>query len=181
MKAVFVIVSVLTALQVFAAEAPATTPVATASVHREHKAHDHGAGQIGIAFDGTDGTIDFDIPAESIIGFEYEPTKLADKKKLSDGLQMLRSKINELIVFKGSSKCEITAQSVELERSEEKHSDIEGQYSVKCLQSPVGNTIVFKFHSQFKRIKKLQVQVVVDTLQKSAFISKDGEKIELKP
>lgn len=181
MKSLLVIGLALTGLNAVAAEAPATTPAATAHVHREHKAHDHGAGQIGIAFDGTDGKIDFDIPAESIVGFEYEPTKLADKKKLSDGLQLLRSKINDLIVFDSKAKCEITAQSVEVERSEAKHSDIEAQYSVKCLQSPVGSAITFKLHSQFKRIKKLQVQVVVDTLQKSASISKDGEKIELKP
>ena len=181
MKSVFIMAFTFYGLTVYAGEAPATTPVATIPVHREHKAHDHGAGQIGIAFDGTDGKIDFDIPAESIIGFEYEPTKLADKKKLSDGLQMLRSKINDLIIFEGKSKCEITVQSVELERSESKHSDIAGQYSVKCLESPLGSTIKFKLHSQFKRIKKLQVQVVVDSLQKSASISKDGEKIELKP
>lgn len=181
MKTFLVIAFALSTLQAFAAEAPATTPVATQVVHREHKAHDHGAGQIGVAFDGTDGKIDFDIPAESIVGFEYEPTKLADKKKLADSLQLLRSKINDLIVFDRNSKCEITAQSVELERSEAKHSDVEAQYSVKCLQSPLGSTITFKLHSQFKRIKKLQVQVVVDTLQKSASISKDGEKIELKP
>ncbi len=158
--------------------APAPTP---ASAHREHKAHDHGAGQIGLAFEGTDGKIDFDIPAESIVGFEYEPKKLSDKKKLSDSLQTLRSKINDMIIFDSKSKCEITAQSVEVERSEAKHSDIEAQYSVKCVQSPVGGAVTFKLHSQFKRIKKLQVQVVVDTLQRSAEISKDGEKIELKP
>lgn len=180
MKLFLVIAFAVSGLSAFAAEAPGSTQTSAAHAHREHKAHDHGAGQIGIAFDGTDGKIDFDIPAESIVGFEYEPTKLADKKKLSDGLQMLRSKINDLIVFESKSKCEITVQSVEIERSEAKHSDIEAQYSVKCLQSPMGTTIRFKLHSQFKRIKNLQIQMVVDTLQKSASINRD-EKIELKP
>ena len=181
MKSFLVVTLTFWGLNTFAAETPTITKTSTTHGHREHKAHDHGAGQIGIAFDGTDGKIDFDIPAESIIGFEYEPKKLADKKKLSDSLQTLRSKINDMIVFDSKSKCEITAQSVEVERSEEKHSEIEAQYSVKCLQSPVGGTLTFKLHSQFKRIKKLQVQVAIDTLQKSAEVSKDGQKIELKP
>ena len=175
MKLLAVILLTLFALNSYATSASATP------THREHKAHDHGAGQIGLAFEGTDGKIDFDIPAESIVGFEYEPKKLGDKKKLSDSLQTLRSKIKDMIIFDSKSKCDITAQSVEVERSEAKHSDIEAQYSVKCLQSPVGGTVTFKLHSQFKRIKKLQVQVVIDTLQTSAEISKDGDKIELKP
>ena len=175
-----VLVSVFSYGVLAASSAPAAQAPA-AHEHREHKAHDHGAGQIGIAFEGLEGKIDFDIPAESIIGFEYEPTKLEDKKRLSDGLQLLRNKIGDMIVFEGGAKCQITVQSVEVVREGAKHSDIEALYNVKCAQSPLNGQIVFKLHSQFKRIKKLQVSVVVDTLQKSATIAKDGEKVELKP
>lgn len=147
--------------------------------HREHKAHSHGVGQMGIAFEGAKGEIDFDIPGESVIGFEHKATKKADIKKTEDAIRLLTTKISEMVVFDAALKCVITPNDIKIVH-EGQHSEVEARFSVQCEKTPASTDITFNFQKVFKRIKKVEVQVVADTLQKAATIQNDGAKITLK-
>ncbi len=41
--------------------------------HRQHSVHKHGAGTLGIAFDGKNGKLEFKIPSDSIFGISKTP------------------------------------------------------------------------------------------------------------
>lgn len=164
--------------------------------HREHGAHVHGAGTLGIAFDEAKGTLEFKIPSESIFGFEYTPTKEKDKKAMKDGLEKLETKISEMVVFDSSLNCLITKEKLEVVKEKHDgedadhdkkqdehhggHSETVAIFLVKCDKSPVGTRIVFNFQKFFPRIKDLDIQVLAGAVQKSVEAKKNGASVEVK-
>lgn len=148
--------------------------------HREHSAHAHGAGNLGIAFEGAKGQIDFKIPSESIFGFEYVAKSEKDKKKRDEGLIKLETKISEMVVFDSSLNCKITKDKIEVVAESIKHSNAVAAYNVVCDKSPVGTEITFNFQKQFPKIKDLEVQVIADNVQKSVEVEKNNTKLLLK-
>lgn len=148
--------------------------------HREHSAHAHGAGTLGIAFEGPIGKIDFKMPSESIFGFEYVARTAKDKKKRDEALNLLESKISEMIVFDSKLNCRITKEKIEVAVESAKHSSTSASFNVKCDQSPVGTEIVFNFQKQFPKIKDLEVEAVADDVQKAVEATKNNTRLFLK-
>lgn len=151
-----------------------------ASEHRQHSAHAHGLGTLGIAFEGSKGNVEFKIPGESIFGFEHEAKSSKDKKQKSDALAKLENKISEMLVFDPALNCKITKNKIEIIAESDKHSNIMAMYSVVCSKSPLGTEIIFNFQKQFPKIKDLDVQVIIDNLQKSIEVKKNDTKLFLK-
>lgn len=148
--------------------------------HREHGAHAHGAGSLGIAFEGSSGRIDFKMPGESIIGFEYVAKSAKDKSKRDTALLVLEKSIAEMIVFEASLNCSFTKEKIEVVAESAKHSSVVAGFNIACAKSPVGSEIVFNFQKQFPKIKDLDVEVVADAVQKSVEVKKNNTKLLLK-
>ncbi len=149
--------------------------------HREHKAHQHGAAELAIAFQGNTGSIDLLAPSESVFGFEHEAKKETDKKKQQDGLALLENNLTAMIQFDQSLKCELTKDVVYVEREKNsKHSSVHAQFKVVCAKSPAGTAITFNIQKSFPKMKNVSAQLIVDDLQKSAQINKDATVVELK-
>ena len=148
--------------------------------HREHGVHAHGAGTLGIAFEGTSGRIDLKITSESIVGFEYAPKSAKDKKKRDTALLTLEKNISEMIVFDPSLNCRISKEKIEIVAESEKHSNLVAGFGVACGKSPVGTEIVLNFQKQFPNIKDLDVEVVADNIQKSVEAKKNSTRLLLK-
>ncbi|MEK6627225.1 MAG: DUF2796 domain-containing protein [Bdellovibrionota bacterium] len=148
--------------------------------NREHGAHAHGAGTLGIAFEGTKCSIEFKIPNETLFGFEYKAKSAKDKKKRDDALSKLESKISEMLVFDSSLNCKIEKNKIEVIAESDKHSSTMAVFSIICDKSPLGTEITFNFQKQFPKIKDLDVQFIVDNLQKSVEVKKNDTKLFLK-
>ena len=148
--------------------------------HREHGAHSHGAADLGIAFEGASGKIEFKTPADGIVGFEHKAVKSADKKKFEAALKNFESKFSEMISFDASLKCVFTKEKLEAAYDSDSHSDIVGQFKVVCAKSPAGSTITFQFQKFYPKLKDVDAQIIADNLQKSVEIKTKGQKLELK-
>lgn len=155
--------------------------------HREHGAHEHGAGKLGIAFEGVNGKLDFKIPSESIMGFEYAPKTEKDKKTKAESLALLENKISAMVVFESSLNCKISKEKIDVVKDEEEaketkaeHSDTIALFNVVCEKSPAGSKISFNFQNFFSGIKDMDVQIIVDNVQKSVEAKKSGTIVELK-
>ena len=158
----------------------------SAKVHREHSAHQHGAGTLGIAFENLQGKIDFKIPSDSIIGFEFTPKSEKDKKIKAAQLSLLENSIAEIVQFSKDIGCKITKEKIEAIKDEAEskelhaeHSDVVAVFSVNCLKSPLGSKIVFNFQKYFPRISDVDVQVIVGDLQKSVEAKKVATELDL--
>lgn len=151
---------------------------AFAEERREHGAHVHGNMLMSIAFDGTQGEIHMDGAADSVIGFEHKATTAADKKTQKQALETLE-KGEAFVRFDKSLNCKFESGHAKVV-PEGHHSDVEADFKIKCDKSPVGTKVTIDFTKSFPRLKKLDVQVLADQLQKSSTLEKFPAEMELK-
>ncbi len=180
MKTIFLAFTLFLCLTAFAKD----KTVSTKLKHREHGAHAHGAGTLGIAFEGLKGQLDFKIPSVSIIGFEYTPKTEKDKKIKLQQLAKLENNISEMVQFTPNLHCVITKDKVEVIKDEKEsqeahaeHSDITAIFNINCAQSPAGTELTFNFQKHFPDINDLDVQIIVGDIQKSIEAKKNGTRI----
>lgn len=158
--------------------------------HRKQAAHVHGAGTLGIAFEQAKGTLQLQIPSESIFGFEHAAKSESDQKAMSEGLQKLEMKISELVTFDSTLKCQISKDKIEVVKEKEdkgehknghhgEHSEVVASFTVNCGKSPVGSKLTFNFQKYFPRIKDLDVTFLAENIQTSAEVKKAGTVLVL--
>lgn len=152
------------------------------SNHRHHGAHQHGVVRLNIAFDGASGKIEIDAPAKDIIGFEYQAKTQKDIDKQKEEISKLETKIASMLVFSDLLKCEISKEKIEVvyEKENKNHSDIEAVFSINCKKSPLNTELIFNIQTFFPDVHEVEVQVLVDDLQKSFEVTKSGAKLLLK-
>ena len=86
----------------------------------QQSAHVHGFASINLAIDDEELQIEFVSPAESIVGFEYEPSTAAERKAVADAIALLRNPA-KLFALPASAGCEL--HEVEAERHAEGEHD----------------------------------------------------------
>lgn len=150
----------------FLAAAPLVFPQAKAQ-----KAHVHGAAEIRIAMDGLKGEIEFEAPAEGIVGFESAPKTPAQKKIVEDALTRLRERGGELVQLPAASACKLIPKEVDL-HSEGQHADVHAHYDVSCVKALSGE-IRFGVTRLFPRTAEVSVTLINGDAQKSARIVAD--------
>ncbi|MEM9267938.1 MAG: DUF2796 domain-containing protein [Pseudomonadota bacterium] len=105
----------------FALAALLTSTPALAQDTREMGAHEHGVGQVNIAFEGNQVALSLTAPGADIVGFEYEAKTDADKAAIDAALDTLRQP-SALFVFPEAAGCTVVEASAELEMEGE-HGD----------------------------------------------------------
>lgn len=99
--------SVSTALVLFAATA------VNAQDTRQLDAHEHGVGQLDIAFDGNRIAMELHAPGADIVGFEYAATSREDRAKVDDAVARLARPLN-LFSLPASAECGVIEASASL-------------------------------------------------------------------
>lgn len=146
---------------------------------RHHGAHVHGAAQLSIAFDGTQGEIDYDGAAINIFGFEHKAVSAKDKKAQTEGLQKLRDHMGDMLKFDPSLACKIIEAKTFMEQ-DGNHSDVNGRFKIGCAKSPAGSRVGVDFSKYFATLKKLHIQFLADNIQKSIDVEHFPMEFEVK-
>ena len=90
---------------------------------RELGAHEHGVGELNIAFDGGQVAIELHAPGADIVGFEYDATSAEDRAAIDAAVATLARPL-ELFVLPAAAECSVTQASAELESEhEEEHAE----------------------------------------------------------
>lgn len=115
-------------LPFFAVLALAVSPV-LAEEARQADAHEHGVGQLDIAFDGNQIAIELHAPGSDIVGFEYAAENSEDRAAVDAAVAKLAVPL-DLFVLPEAAKCSVVQASAELESEdvhveehEEEHAD----------------------------------------------------------
>ena len=145
---------------------------------KTQKAHVHGAAQISIAVDGLKGEVEFEAPADGVVGFESEAKTPAQKKLVQDALATLKTRGSELVVFPTASGCKLTPKEVDLHREGAQHAEVHAHYALVCAK-PITGEIKFGATKLFPKTREVSVTFVSDQSQKSARIV--GDVGSLKP
>lgn len=163
------------------------TTFAKKEVHRQLGQHAHGAGTLGIAFDGGRAKLNFKIPSDGIIGFEYTPKTEKDKATKKAQLEKFEANISSMVEFDPSLNCKFKKESLDVIKDQDEskethseHSDIFAVFNIECDKAPVGTKITFNFKGVFPKVNRLNVQVLVGDIQKSVEVEKDGTILDLR-
>ncbi len=146
-----------------------------------HKAHEHGAGKLNLIVEGNKLTAQFEIPSESIYGFEHEPHNAAEKQQRTAGGEKLKSKIAEMIVLDSKLNCKfkLTQLNLHAEEADETestpitkgitkthskssadHSETHAEFVAECSSPLAGTKVHFGFSKFFPEIREVNVQVL---------------------
>jgi len=150
----------------------------------QQSAHVHGFASINLAIDGDELQIEFVSPAESIVGFEYEPSTAAEHKAVADAIALLRNPA-KLFALPASAGCEL--HEVEAERhaedehdehsehdedehahedsdTGENHSEFHAHYHFDCKNAAI-ETIDLRLFETWPRIEEVRVQALTPRSQ----------------
>lgn len=149
--------------------------------HREHGAHVHGAGNLNIAFDGTQGKVDFESAAMGIVGFEHAAKTEKQKKAVADAISRFESQIQTIVQMDPSLACQFSKEKIEV-RAEKgsSHSDFVASFKVNCGKAPLGSAVTVDF-SKYPKLKNIEVVALAGEVQKTLKVSGKPLRIELKP
>lgn len=161
-----------------------------AAEHREHGSHEHGSAVLSIAFEDSQdkgsvtGRVEFKAAAQGILGFEHAAKSDKDKKILTEAVTDFATKISSRIQMDPKLNCQFTQDRVGMlvekgHSGSGQHRDFAANFHVRCAKSPLGTVLVLDF-TDLKKIKDIDVTVLVGNLQKSAELKMKPVQLELK-
>ena len=87
---------------------------AAAQQSRQLDAHEHGVGELNIAFDGSRIAMELHAPGADIVGFEYEAESAEDRAAVDAAIALL-ARPQEIFVLPAAAECTVTHASAALE------------------------------------------------------------------
>ena len=122
----------------------------------QQAAHVHGFASINLAIDDDELQIEFVSPAESIVGFEYEPSTAAERKAVAEAIALLR-KPEKLFDLPASAGCELYEVEAEwhAEYEHDEHADHEehdkehAKHDEHTHEESVEGEIHSEFHAHY--------------------------------
>jgi hypothetical protein len=173
----------------------------SAAEHRHAGKHAHGEGTLNIAVDGKTAVIELRAPAESVYGFEHEAKTDADEKKRDEGLDLLKSRIDQMVILEAAVSCRFASARVfvvveghrrassEKSRADKsatpkraesaEHREVIAEFSVACEKPLSGSAVRFGFNKIFPKLETLRVQVLGENKQTGATVRKDKGSVRL--
>jgi hypothetical protein len=155
-----------------------SSPSAAKRRHR-HGAHVHGTAKLNIAVEESTATVEFEAPAEGIIGFEHKAETAADQRKQAMALDLLKNKIGSVLIFESALGCRFSPASLDVVQQSDGHAEVHGVFVVTCDSPLTGSKVRFAFTQTFPAIRSLNVQVVAATQQVGATIKQDRGEVEV--
>ncbi|MDC0160919.1 DUF2796 domain-containing protein [Gemmatimonadales bacterium] len=99
-------------------------------------AHEHGVVRIGLAVDDRMVSMDLEVPAATVFGFEHAPKTEDELEMVSEGLAALRARVGEIIAISPEFGCELEDFEVvdapdveESEGAEDEHAHSEDEHA----------------------------------------------------
>ena len=117
-------------------------------------AHEHGIARLGLAVDGTRLTVDLQLPAESVFGFERAPRSAQERATAAEAVDRLRTGGAGLLAFPDGVTCALDSAEVQVpegleddhagedeqphEHEDDEHEDVRLLASLTCSREPIG-------------------------------------------
>ena len=129
----------------------APTPIALAE-----EAHTHGEGALNIAIDSEGALIEVAIPADDLVGFEYEPSSQQEKQAVNDALEALEAE--DLFTFNAEAGCVRSSVHADFE-VEGDHAEFHAELEFDCADSGAISSLSTTYFTLFPDTHELDVQV----------------------
>jgi hypothetical protein len=127
-----------------------------------HAAHSHGLGQLELVVQGGTVKASFEIPMESLLGFEHLPRTPEQKKAMAD-LQAATAQASYFITLPAAADCQpkslqVNADMFKGQKSE--HSDLDAELEFSCSQPSALKQMEIPLFKKHSRLSALKVDMV---------------------
>ena len=175
---------------------------ATSSLAEETKqldAHEHGVGQLNIAFSTNKIAMELHAPGSDIVGFEYGAKTDADHAAIDTAIETL-SDPSKLFVFPKVASCTVIEAKAKLESEdadhghddhdddkdhddhdeEPGHTEFHAEYLLECGNLSAISEITFSYFEIFPNALELEIQVVSDKGATAFEVEREVAKLDLR-
>ena len=193
----------------FLALSVAVATPAFAQEIRQLDSHEHGVGQLDIAFDGTKIAMELHAPGADIVGFEYAAENSEDRAAIDAAVAMLAKPL-DLFVLTDAAGCSVVKASAGLESeeshddhgdehadeedghddhdeedheehaSEAGHTEFHAEYLLTCADPTAVTEITFAYFETFPNALEVEVQLISDTGATSFEVERDAPTLDLR-
>lgn len=163
-----------------------TAGPALAEETRQLDAHEHGVGQLDIAFDGKQIAMELHAPGADIVGFEYAPESAKDRAAVDGAVAKLAQPL-VLFAFPEAAGCSVVQASAELESEDDhddhgheedhghddhkdedhadhadetSHTEFHAEYLLTCADPASASEITFAYFDAFPNALEVEVQII---------------------
>ncbi len=147
--------------------------------HREHGAHEHGHGVLGIVIEENDLAIEFEVPAINVVGFEHDPSNEEQRHAVENAIALFK-RSEALFLLPETANCRISKTEVAMSREEhhvkEKpsdqknsahdiHSELHAEYLYHCNSPEKLKSVNVQLFDHLIGASEIDVQIVTPTRQ----------------
>ena len=161
-----------------------------AQVARQKDSHEHGAAIIKMVMEDEKLQVEFEVPSESLIGFEHFPKSQSNREKFNEAIKII-SDPSKLFSQPIKAECLLVGMNVsqslfsneeehgddESEKSEI-HSEFESNYYWNCQHLDEIDSIGTQLMSLFPRIEEIRVNWISNNGQGSLELESDDDRIK---
>jgi hypothetical protein len=161
-----------------------------AQVARQKDSHEHGAAKLMMVMEGEKLQVEFEVPSESLIGFEHFPKSQSNRKNFNVSIKIL-SDPSKLFSMPIKAECLLVGMNVsqslfsneeehghdESEKSEI-HSEFESNYYWNCQHLDEIDSIGTQLMSFFPRIEEIRVNWISNNGQGSLELESKDDRIK---
>ncbi len=175
----------------------AAFPANAEEARRELGPHQHGHGRLNIAIEASRVSMELEVPAHDIVGFEHEPNTPEQKAAMEKAKATLAG---GLALFKPSAaaECKLTNAKISTEaehehehdhagKAEEKHEEAEHQhsefhveYELECKSAAKLTSLTFDYFKAFSGAQELDVAIVSPKGQTSYEVTREKPNLDFK-
>jgi hypothetical protein len=173
-----------------------------ADTERQLDAHEHGVGQLNIAFEDNNIAMELTAPGADIVGFEYQAKSAEDKTAIDAAIAVLARPL-DLFGLPADAGCTVVQASAELESEAEHdhdhshdhdhdedhadaaeedgaHTEFHAEYLLTCADPTAASQIEFSYFSVFPNAMELEVQVVTEANATAFKVERSAPMLDLR-
>ena len=170
-----------------------------AEASRQKDSHEHGAANLKIALEGEKLQVEFEVPSESLIGFEHFPKSESNRENFSNAIKIL-SDPSRLFSMSREGECLLVGMNIsqslfssedehghdesededgkdESEKSEI-HSEFKSNYSWNCQHLDEIDSIGTQLMTVFPNIEEIRVNWISNNGQGSLELESNDDRIK---
>lgn len=176
---------------------------ALAQKSRQLDAHEHGVGELNIAFDGSIVAMEFHAPGADIVGFEYAAKGVEDRAAIDAAVATLARPL-DLFFLPAAAACSVTQASAELESEdahgdedeehaedaehedhaddgdEAGHTEFHAEYLLFCARPDAITEMTFPYFEAFENAREVVVQIVSGAGAQAFEVESDAPTLDLR-
>ena len=163
-------------------------PANAQGAERQVGAHVHGAGKLNLSIEGRTVSMEFDAPAQDIVGFEARPRTDKQRAAVEQATATLRDPL-KLFAPTPAAGCTVESAASELvfeegaaphAAAEAAHAEFQGRYSLVCQNVEALQGIDFPYFKLFPRAEEVEVQVIAPAGQRSFEVKRNRPRLSLR-